>query len=1162
MKTRKVLALVLSIVMVFSLCSTAFAAHLTDEVTELEATNSDLSMELATNAYVLFENNGVLPLDDVEEKTVAVFGSASEFTIKGGTGSGDVNQRSRDHIDEAFIAAGWELANPTWMAKMEAQRIPSGCFGNNPKSDLEITAEEMAEAVANTDLAVYAVARNAGEFQDRNARGGDYYLSDLERANLEAIAANFEDVIVVLNTCVVDTDFIREIENIDAVIYMGNGGQRGSEALVKVIEGEVTPSGKLTDTWPLNIEDYPSYEGFGMNDGNQNTEYYYEGIYNGYRYFDTWGMDVAYEFGFGGSYTEFDIDVVDVAVDGEEVEVVVDVTNVGGEYSGKEVVQVYFSAPDGRLEKPYQELAAYGKTDELEPGEKQTLTLSYATTDMSSYDEELAAYIMDAGEYIIRVGNSSRNTEVAAVATLAEMAITEQLSNQVTLEDGVVLDEWSKAGQTPITYDGEAAEIAAAPAFEIAAEDLPYANNASEYDDETTTTYLFADDAATYEARENIILRTKTIAGNLEHVGNRGGYAETIYNEVVEIVPDLPEGIEKDTAKLTDVYTGKITMEQFVAAMSDYELARITVGGAGTPTVGPNGEQVGGSADSVQGGAGQTTMELLNTRHVPSMPNADGPAGIRITQSYRQNGVQYYQFCTAFPAGTCMAGTWDTDLNYLMGEAIGKEMIEYGVTTWLAPALNIHRNALCGRNFEYFSEDPLVSGIVAANLTAGVQATPGIGVTLKHFWGNSQETNRNAENNVISERAAREIYLKGFEICVKLAQPTCIMNCYNGNNGWPGSDDFDTNWDITRGEWGFKGYVMTDWGGGQSSPHVQKHGGCDMTMPGSGVNQVLNYVGIAAPTFRADGSIQSAGSFEVKAGGSVEYRADVESYDVLADSVHEAIAAGQAKFCHTENGDYVTWYGYHVGRIVRGDVQKSAINILNVAIQSKDMVNLGEAVGVDVEITPWTELQDAPIVNGWAQSEKSEVVNVGLAAGIVEADCAVGEAVVDITYTGEAALTSVRFYVDSEIEIADVIVADGYSMEYNEAEGYIVIWEAAGEEIDGVLATLVYDISANPWLANGTYAIDLEVVDATDTAEEHIVVKGVDGAVIINNSYAAGDANLDGIVSNADVIAIARYLVNLVEFNAEQLIAADVNVDGAVDNVDLVKVARSIVAAA
>ncbi|MBE6949226.1 MAG: glycoside hydrolase [Ruminococcaceae bacterium] len=1161
MKTRKILALVLSLVMVFSLCSTAFAAHLTDEVTPLEQQNSDLSMELATNAYVLFENNGLLPIDDVEEKAIAVFGSAAEYTIKGGTGSGDVNQRARDHIDEAFTAAGWELTNPTWIAKMAKQNPPSGCFGNGPKNDLVITDAEMAEAAAGTDLAVYAIARNAGEFSDRTATGGDYYLSDLERANLEAVAANFEDVIVVLNTCVVDTKFIDEIDNIDAVLYMGNGGQRGAEALVKVLTGEVTPSGKLTDTWPINIEDYPSYAGFGNNDGNQNTEWYYEGIYNGYRYFDTWGMDVAYEFGFGGSYTEFDIDVVDVAIDAAAVEVVVDVTNVGGEYSGKEVVQVYFSAPDGRLEKPYQELAAYGKTDELEPGEKQTLTLTFATEDMSSYDEELAAYIMEDGQYIIRVGNSSRNTVVAATATLdTELGyqITEQLSNQVTLEDGVVLDEWSKEGQTPITYEGEAAEIAAAPAFEIAAEDLPYANNASEYDDETTTTYLFADDAATYEARENIILRTKKVAGILANNNGRQGYEETIYNEVVEIVPDLPAGIEKETAKLTDVYTGKITMEQFVACLSDYELARITEGGAGNPTVGPNGEQVGSSADSVNGGAGQTTMELLNTRHIPSMPNADGPAGIRITQSYRQNGVQYYQFCTAFPAGTCMAGTWDTDLNYLMGEAIGLEMIEYGVTTWLAPALNIHRNALCGRNFEYFSEDPYVSGIVAANLTAGVQATPGIGVTLKHFWGNSQETNRNAENNVISERAAREIYLKGFEIATKLAQPQCIMNCYNENNGWPGSDDFDTNWDITRGEWGFKGYIMTDWGGGQSTPHVQKHGGCDMTMPGGSVNDVLNYIGITAPTFRADGSINRAGSFEVKAGGSVEYRADVESYDVLADSVHEAIAAGQAKFCHTENGDFVTWYGEHVGRIVRGDAQKSVINILNVAIQSKDMVNLGEALNMDIEITPWSELHNAPMTQGWAQSEKSEVVNVGLAAGIVEADCAEGEAVVDITYTGDADITSVRFYIDSALPIADVY--SDYDIEYNPAEGYVVVWGVDG--IDDVVATLVYDISANPWLANGEYPIDLEVVDATDIAEAKLVVKGVAGAVIIDNSYAAGDANLDGLVTNADVIAIARYLVNLVEFNAEQLLAADVNVDGVVDNVDLIKVARAIVTAA
>ncbi len=229
--------------------------------------------------------------------------------------------------------------------------------------------------------------------------------------------------------------------------------------------------------------------------------------------------------------------------------------------------------------------------------------------------------------------------------------------------------------------------------------------------------------------------------------------------------------------------------------------------------------------------------------------------------------------------------TWDKDMVYAEGVAVGSEMYEYGVTTWLAPGINIHRNPLCGRNFEYYSEDPYLTGMTAANVTAGVQSNPGVGVTLKHFFGNSQESSRNSENNVMSERTAREIYLKGFEIAVKLAQPMCIMNCYNCNNGWPGSDDWDLNEDITRGEWGFKGAIMTDWGGGQSTPLISMHGGCDMIMSGgdSRLRGVREAVGIVDPTFNEDGSIKSAGSFVVEAGGSVSYvtPTNVESEEFL-----------------------------------------------------------------------------------------------------------------------------------------------------------------------------------------------------------------------------------------------------------------------------------------
>ena len=311
MKTRKILALLLALVMVLGLCGTAFAAHLTDEVTELETQNSDTSEYIAEQSYVLLENNGVLPI--AKSGKLALFGSAAETTIKGGTGSGDVNQRAHDNIGAAFEAAGYEIANPTWFARMAAQPQPSGCMGSSPKNDLEITDEELAEAVANTDTAIYCIARNAGEFSDREiaSGAGAYKLTAVELANMAKISASFENVILVYNTLVMDTGWQSDYD-IDAVVFMGNGGQRGSEALVKILNGDVTPSGKLTDTWALDINDYPSTSGFANLDGNTNTEWYSEGIYVGYRYFDTFGKEVKYPFGFGLSYTDFKIEVVDV----------------------------------------------------------------------------------------------------------------------------------------------------------------------------------------------------------------------------------------------------------------------------------------------------------------------------------------------------------------------------------------------------------------------------------------------------------------------------------------------------------------------------------------------------------------------------------------------------------------------------------------------------------------------------------------------------------------------------------------------------------------------------------------------------------------------------------------------------------------------------------
>ena len=837
---KRVLATSMSAALAMTSMVPAFAKTTDGSISAREEKNAELSMNLATQGMVLLENNNnVLPM--ASSGNVALFGGGAAKTVKGGTGSGDVNQRSVTTVWDGFKNAGYNVTSESWLKEFsdyydeETGGSSGGLWGSPKVEDTLISDAQIEEAKQDgTTTAVYVIARNSGEFADRLDAEGDYQLWGNEEENLKKVAANFDNVIVVLNVGgIIDTKFFHEIEGLDSLLLMSQAGMRGGDAVVKVLNGEVTPSGKLTDTWAVNYEDYSSSEGFGANDENVTQEDYTDDIYVGYRYFDTFNVTPAYEFGYGLSYTDFNIDVKDVTVDEENVTVDVRVTNVGEKYAGKEVVEVYFSAPDGALEKPYQELATYGKTDTLAPGESQELTLSYATTEMSSYSEDLAAYVMENGDYIVRVGNSSRNTSVEAVINLDSNKVTEQLSNQMVQDEEI--DTLSNEGATPYTYEGEAEEIAKAERFELDANAIETVNNASEYDDESVISYVYEGSDYTVVDQEANPRYTKAPSGN-----------NTTPSQLIEPYEETIQYVEKtkENPTLLDVYQGTVTMEELLASLSVEEMSYIVEGlgwGGGSEPV------VGAQANSVKGAAGETTSRYYETRAIPNTVLADGPAGIRITQSYTENGTTYYQYCTAFPIGTLIAQSWDKDVAKQFGEAIGEEMLEMGVTMWLAPGMNIHRNPLCGRNFEYYSEDPLVAGVTAASTTLGVQSNEGIGVTIKHYAGNNQENNRNAVNNTITERALREIYLKGFEIAVKTANPMAIMTSYNLNNSMPAADDYDLCTDIPRGEWGFNGLIMTDWGGGQSTPVNSMHAGNDLIMPGGSSKSIAEATGVTLP---------------------------------------------------------------------------------------------------------------------------------------------------------------------------------------------------------------------------------------------------------------------------------------------------------------------------
>ena len=938
--SKKAISMALVAAMVGTSVMPTFAASTDPNASaKREATNAAISQKAATQGMVLLENNNnSLPIAQTKGTKVALFGVGSYKTIKGGTGSGDVYLKDGANItvEQGFEDAGYDVVNQDFLTaqntayeKAESEAGSGGMFSSFVYKEEAYAEADVTAAAGKTDTAIYVLARNSGEGADRKAEKGDYYLTDNEAANLKLLGQKFKNVVVVLNTGgIVDTNFFNgkggyaandslnrsKIEGLDSLVLMSQAGMNGGRALVQILNGEVNPSGKLTDTWAVDYNDYPSSATFSWNDAVHkdgetkeesnaaNTaataeEVYNDDIYVGYRFFDTFGKKVAYEFGYGESYTDFDIKVKTVKADAENISVVAEVKNTG-KVTGKEVVEVYFSAPEGNLDKPYQELAAYQKV-EVKAGETKEVTLSFDTDEMASYDENNEQYVLEDGTYKIRVGNSSRNTVEAADIKLDKDVVTEKAENalgmtkdkmqtgtytadHVVAEGGAykmdILDEKSTGYGTGITPTTEGLSAAKA-SLSLAASSFEKTETHA-YTDGKVTSYISEDkdsDSNAYSKNADLEKETK---------------------KTVKAAKD---------ATLVDVVNGKLTMEELVANMSSTELADLVEGGTydGLSAGSSSSAVIGSQADSVYGAAGETTSNLYNSRYIPNIVLSDGPAGIRITKEYIQyelvgadatfdanqtyytgkyswsgmnytekaianetefkklltdgeklyttDNTKYYQYCTAMPIGTLLAQAWDPAVIEEVGRAVGTEMLEYGVTSWLAPGMNIHRNPLCGRNFEYYSEDPLISGEAAAAETKGVQTKAdgtysGIGVTLKHFAFNNQEQQRMGSNSVVSERAAREIYLKGFEIGVEEAQPDYIMSSYNMVNGYPTFENYGLLTTMLRDEWGFEGFVMTDWysisrvNGANKGKNVQgllMWAGNDCEMPGGNVKNML-----------------------------------------------------------------------------------------------------------------------------------------------------------------------------------------------------------------------------------------------------------------------------------------------------------------------------------
>ncbi len=809
---------------------TRYFANTSPEITPAEQAHSDRVRAIAGECMVLLENNGILPLS--APCKVALYGNGARDTVKGGTGSGEVNSRFNVTVEQGLEAAGFTVTTKDWLNEQErlAGAEIAEYMATVRKRAQETGLREflvmfnehfIPKALApfqkgEGDLAIYVLARNSGEGSDRFDAPGDYELTQEEVDLLTALGQNYKHVILLLNIGgVINAAALKAIPGIDATLLISQSGNMGGHIVADVLLGKSIPSGRLTDTWAENYMDYPSSPTFSHNNGDWHDEDYVDGIYVGYRYFDTFNVTPVYPFGYGLGYTEFTIKPVKTEADEHSVSVTAEVTNTGN-YAGREVVQIYGSAPAQGLPKPMQVLCGFGKTRLLQPGESQTLKITFPLTNLESYDPEKAAYVLEKGEYILRMGKHSRDTHVAAVLTLDETAITKKVKNICPLDRE--FEEITPAGIAPWVPAGQAEELKAAPVIALAA------------------------------AKVNSV--TVAYAG--------------------EPKPFTPADTDH-VITLEEVRDGKYTLEQLVSQLTVEEMATMCVGAA------RDDDQVIGSASkAVPGAAGETAMHLAY-RGVRDMTNADGPAGLRLMAHFRtdaqgrvlpggssmggeeeafadknEGDVDYYQYCTAIPIAWLLASSWDLELIEACGDIVGAEMETFGVRVWLAPGMNIHRNPLCGRNFEYYSEDPLLSGLCAAADVRGVQKHPGVGTSIKHYFANNQEDNRMFVNAHIKERAIREIYLRNFGVCIEASQPMTIMTSYNLINGVHGANCYDSITCYAREECGFRGYVMTDWyasnhavGSTMAKPNLKYpcssspecvRAGNDVQMPGSDGN--------------------------------------------------------------------------------------------------------------------------------------------------------------------------------------------------------------------------------------------------------------------------------------------------------------------------------------
>lgn len=686
----------------------------------------ETSARAVSGGIVMLKNDGALPLK--QGGTAAVFGRIQLHYYKSGTGSGGmVNVSKVIGITDGLLDAGYKLDEQLLNAYREWDEQNPFDYGEGwggepwSQKEMPLTDELVGGAASRADAAIVIIGRTAGEEMDNKLEKGAFLLSDLEEDMLRRVTSSFDKTVVLLNTGgLIDMSFMDRYP-VSAVMYVWQGGMVGGAGTAAVLTGEVSPSGKLPDTIAYEISDYPSDKFFGSGD----MDCYGEDIYVGYRYFETFAKDrVRFPFGFGMSYTSFDITASDFKLDGDKVTGSVNVKNTGST-PGREVVQIYCSAPQGKLGKPARVLCGFDKTRTLQPGEIQTLSFEIPLESVASYDDSgvtghKSAWILEQGGYVFYAGADVRSASEAYSLTLPETVVRQ-----------------CKSALGPLTAFKRMVNSSGKPEFE----DVPLTGEAFPHD------------------------HAKLPAG-IPQTGDRG-------------------------IRLADVVNGKNTLEEFTAQLTDYDLSCIIRGeGMGSPKV------TAGTAAAFGG-----VSDTLTALGIPCACCDDGPSGMRL-----DCGTKAF----SLPNGTLLASTFDRPLMTELFTFMGLEMHTNQVDCLLGPGMNIHRHPLNGRNFEYFSEDPYLTGEMASAELAGLHSTGAEG-TIKHFCGNNRETRRHFLDSVISERALREIYLRGFENAVKKGGAKSVMTTYGQVNGVWTAGNYDLVTGILRDDWGFDGFTMTDW---------------------------------------------------------------------------------------------------------------------------------------------------------------------------------------------------------------------------------------------------------------------------------------------------------------------------------------------------------------